>query len=153
MDFPGDPSPLPADLHPYPHQPPLQPLPPTQPYSTSGYEHPTHESLAIMEFNSARDYSETTPLMNLSAQYNDDELIPPDLVSINSGDNVITSSRYNKVSGKYVEVPQYNNNGQLTASKTTINVVLLTVMFQSVGFTLVLPSMYLYLKSVCLHNY
>lgn len=119
------------------------------------YEHPSDASLAAMDINTSVRAYETTPLLAFD---HENPPIPPDLVSIN--DTAVTSSKYNVVSGRYVQVPQhpsnsiystsnYNRENKLKASKSSINVVLLTVVFQSVGFTLVLPSMYLYLKSVC----
>jgi hypothetical protein len=68
-----------------------------------------------------------------------------------SGLNYNNASKKYDSSGKYVQVPKYpSNKSYFTGAnpKTAINVMLLTVIFQSVGFTLVLPSMYLYMKSV-----
>eukprot|EP00026_Physarum_polycephalum_P005557 Phypoly_transcript_05592.p2 GENE.Phypoly_transcript_05592~~Phypoly_transcript_05592.p2 ORF type:complete len:132 (+),score=20.46 Phypoly_transcript_05592:27-422(+) len=98
---------------------------------------------------------ETTPLLSYTGSH---ELPPQALHSsgrnYNNTSNRVYNNTSNRVydsSGKYTSVPKYpSNKGYQPVGPIIpgLNAVLLTVVLQSIGFTLVLPSMWGYLQLV-----
>lgn len=71
----------------------------------------------------------------------------PLIPTINGDDDFVIVNGEEEPSITYASAKMQKKEPKST--KQVIRIVLLTVVMQSVGFTLVLPSMYLYLSSVC----
>lgn len=90
---------------------------------------------------------ETTPLLSFSNP--NEPPVPPVHSSGRNYNN--TSNKYN-TSGRYNSTPKYPSIKAYQPAATGpagVYAVLITVILQSIGFTLVLPSMYNYAKDVC----
>jgi hypothetical protein len=92
---------------------------------------------------------ETTPLLSFAGPNVGESFtsLSPAVLHPSGRNYNNTSNRVYNSTGKYTSVPKYPSN---TYQRTIpgLFAVLITVVLQSIGFTLVLPSMYLYLKSV-----
>jgi len=94
---------------------------------------------------------ETTPLLSFTGTNDTSSSSTAAIVLQTSARNYNNTSNkaYNNNSGRYPSVPKYPSNRSYQPPPIPgLYAVLITVVLQSIGFTLVLPSMYLYLGSV-----